>query len=417
MAGKNAMVSQLARVPPGVEEPRTKAVAIVEFKRGRKAKYEAEPALGLQVGTFVIVDGDRGVDCGLMVQLALYTWDGIATITELEGSNSTLLNLQLEPGSVRRVATTREIESLHTYVPLLEQQALNLFRLRCKTHGFASVRVHDCEFQFDGKKITFFYEHESMVDFRELVREMYSIYQARIWLENTNAALILGDPKLKMAEIAAIKSSKKPTKQQLEKERLQVAARQERGERRLARKLEKAAARAAARADGGGDDAGADGEDDTTGSDGDGDLDDTRDTINTSHTQQPAEGDEDDETSTTPPRPKTPDPLHPMATRKDPSRHQAPGPHHSTKTFPGEPPRPHTPDPLHPMLTTKVGSQPPPSTPYPLNAIAQQPSSPSAASDPFATPVTPPRPATPDALHPEPTPASEEWSPAGFSGV
>jgi hypothetical protein len=54
------------------------------------------------------------------------------------------------------------------------------------------MNVVDAEYQFDRHKLTFFFEAEGRVDFRELVRDLFSIYKTRIWMQqldkNTSAA-------------------------------------------------------------------------------------------------------------------------------------------------------------------------------------------------------------------------------------
>lgn len=42
----------------------------------------------------------------------------------------------------------------------------------------------DVEFQYDRKKLTIYYYSNSRVDFRSFVKELYSIFYARIWMEN-----------------------------------------------------------------------------------------------------------------------------------------------------------------------------------------------------------------------------------------
>jgi cell fate regulator YaaT (PSP1 superfamily) len=45
------------------------------------------------------------------------------------------------------------------------------------------MNVVDAEYQFDRHKLTFFFEANGRVDFRELVRDLFSIYKTRIWMQ------------------------------------------------------------------------------------------------------------------------------------------------------------------------------------------------------------------------------------------
>ena len=45
------------------------------------------------------------------------------------------------------------------------------------------MNVVDAEYQFDRHKLTFFFEAEGRIDFRELVRDLFSMYKTRIWMQ------------------------------------------------------------------------------------------------------------------------------------------------------------------------------------------------------------------------------------------
>jgi len=45
------------------------------------------------------------------------------------------------------------------------------------------MHVIDAEYQFDRHKLTFFFEADRRIDFRELVRDLFAVYKTRIWLQ------------------------------------------------------------------------------------------------------------------------------------------------------------------------------------------------------------------------------------------
>jgi len=45
------------------------------------------------------------------------------------------------------------------------------------------MTVVDAEYQFDRHKLKFFFEAEGRIDFRELVRDLFSMYKTRIWMQ------------------------------------------------------------------------------------------------------------------------------------------------------------------------------------------------------------------------------------------
>lgn len=51
------------------------------------------------------------------------------------------------------------------------------------------IVIVDAEFQYDRKKLTVFYYSNYRVDFRDFVKDLYSIYYARIWMENVKASI------------------------------------------------------------------------------------------------------------------------------------------------------------------------------------------------------------------------------------
>ena len=50
---------------------------------------------------------------------------------------------------------------------------------------FASLR-----YQFDRHKLTFFFEADGRIDFRELVRDLFSIYKTRIWMQQVDKGAV-----------------------------------------------------------------------------------------------------------------------------------------------------------------------------------------------------------------------------------
>jgi hypothetical protein len=159
--------------------------AFVEFKRNRIKKYPCYAAL--QPGQYVIVDGDRGQDCGLLVQINTKNEQtGEVIINSMDGSQvSNTARMKAENGRVLRVANNSEIDQLHHRIADLERVALHACRQRCAQLELA-IEVIDCEYQFDLKKVSFFFNSDHSVDFRDLVRELYREFGARIWMENIN---------------------------------------------------------------------------------------------------------------------------------------------------------------------------------------------------------------------------------------
>lgn len=50
-----------------------------------------------------------------------------------------------------------------------------------------NMEIVDCEFQFDRKKVTFYFDSQESIDFRELTKDLFRVFGSRIWLENINS--------------------------------------------------------------------------------------------------------------------------------------------------------------------------------------------------------------------------------------
>lgn len=203
-------------------DPTRGCQVLVEFKRKRVLQYDS--TVYVHPGSYVIVGGDRGEDLGLVI----YTWceatsqgsangaaagagagagaaasgDGSKSAKERAGLVSPLRDpnaghtvvgvglagasltrsIGVGSGVVLRLATDVEVVQSHGVQADLEERAIDVCAQQVLDHGLPMVIV-DAEYQFDSKKLTFFYEAQQRMDFRELVRDLYKTFRARIWME------------------------------------------------------------------------------------------------------------------------------------------------------------------------------------------------------------------------------------------
>merc|ERR1712125_158686 len=80
-----------------------------------------------------------------------------------------------------RLATHDEV-SLLAMKREEEEELLKICRGKVRQRGLP-MHVVDAEYQFDRHKLTFFFEAEGRIDFRELVRDLFSMYKTRIWMQ------------------------------------------------------------------------------------------------------------------------------------------------------------------------------------------------------------------------------------------
>jgi len=175
----------------GASLPLAKVVYSVKFKRTQRS-FVIGPRLNrdLKIGTYVKVEADRGEDLGIVVgkvspEKRNYRGGDMSIMppaTGISGSNSDLKR-------IIRLATHDEV-SLLSMKREEEDELLKICRTKVRQRGLP-MNVVDAEYQFDRHKLTFFFEAEGRVDFRELVRDLFSMYKTRIWMQqldkNTSA--------------------------------------------------------------------------------------------------------------------------------------------------------------------------------------------------------------------------------------
>jgi cell fate regulator YaaT (PSP1 superfamily) len=146
----------------------------VAFKGNRKEFFlwEADEAPPLRAP--VIVDADRGEDLGL-----------VHAAGELAARRSARVPhglLGVPPThAVKRLATSDDVRRLEE-VRAQDDDARRRAMERVKANALV-MKVTDAEWQWDRKKLTFYFTAEKRVDFRTLVRELASMFRTRIELK------------------------------------------------------------------------------------------------------------------------------------------------------------------------------------------------------------------------------------------
>ncbi|MBD5632546.1 MAG: stage 0 sporulation family protein [Clostridia bacterium] len=137
----------------------------VTFKEGGKVYYFAPGKEKYEEGMGVIVETSRGVEYATVV-IPFAEVEDSAVVTPLK--------------PIIRVATARDEE---THRKNLEKKdgAMKTVREKIEKHNL-DMKLIDCEFAFDGAKAVFYYSAPQRVDFRELVKDLSSVFRMRIEL-------------------------------------------------------------------------------------------------------------------------------------------------------------------------------------------------------------------------------------------
>jgi len=87
-----------------------------------------------------------------------------------------------------RLANADERAALVTKVQD-EERALEVIRGKVMEQ-LLPMTILDAEYQFDRHKLTYFFEADRRIDFRELVSELFSLYKTRIWMQQVDTSVL-----------------------------------------------------------------------------------------------------------------------------------------------------------------------------------------------------------------------------------
>ena len=137
----------------------------VRFKKAGKIYYFGPNELNINKGDYVVVETARGVEFGECVI-------GIKEIKE----EDVIPPLK----SVLRIADENDIAK-HKENKDKEEEAINVCISKIEEHGL-KMKLIDVEYTFDNNKVIFYFTADGRVDFRELVKDLATIFKTRIEL-------------------------------------------------------------------------------------------------------------------------------------------------------------------------------------------------------------------------------------------
>ena len=147
------------------EENQTVEVVDIQFRPGQKVYYFDPAGQIFQAGDHVIIDTARGPEFG-------YCAGGNHTIA----AKDVVTPLR----SVLRLATAEDEKTLARNRSE-EKRAFEICQQKIAAHGL-DMQLVSTEYAFDGSKILFFFTADERVDFRELVKNLASVFHTRIEL-------------------------------------------------------------------------------------------------------------------------------------------------------------------------------------------------------------------------------------------
>ena len=137
----------------------------VRFRTAGKIYFFSPGGLELKAGDKVIVETARGVEFGSVVT-------GIKEVPDDQISQPLKPVIRIATqDDVRREAKNRE----------KEKEAFKICQEKIRKHGW-EMKLIDAEYTFDNNKVLFYFTADGRIDFRELVKDLASVFRTRIEL-------------------------------------------------------------------------------------------------------------------------------------------------------------------------------------------------------------------------------------------
>ena len=146
------------------KDPRIEVVG-VKFKETGKVYYFDPSGHKVAEGEHVIVETARGVEFGDVVIANRYV-DEKDTVQPLR--------------TIMRIATPEDCAIRETNAKK-EKEAFGICQQKIKDHKL-EMKLVDVEYTFDNSKLLFYFTADGRVDFRELVKDLASVFRTRIEL-------------------------------------------------------------------------------------------------------------------------------------------------------------------------------------------------------------------------------------------
>ena len=140
-------------------------IVVVKFKKSGKLYYFDPAGLKIPRGSYVVVETARGVELG------------VVTSPNKEINDESIVS-PLKP--VLRLATEKDLETAKNN----EQKEKEAFKICLEKIAARKLdmKLVDVEYTFDQSKILFYFTSDGRVDFRELVKDLASVFRVRIEL-------------------------------------------------------------------------------------------------------------------------------------------------------------------------------------------------------------------------------------------
>ena len=137
----------------------------VRFRNTGKMYYFAPKGLDIRKGMYVLADTSRGIEYS----------EAVTDVREVEDSE-----IVAPLREIVRIATDEDKKTFEENKQK-EKEAFKVCQEKIRSHGL-DMKLIDVEYTFDGSKVLFYFTSENRIDFRDLVKELASVFRTRIEL-------------------------------------------------------------------------------------------------------------------------------------------------------------------------------------------------------------------------------------------
>ena len=137
----------------------------VRFRKAGKVYYFDPAGYEVKVGDNVIVETARGVEYGAVVL----------------GPREVAEDKIIQPLKAVIRKATPEDDEIEVKNKIKEKEAFKICFEKIKKHGL-EMKLIDSEYTFDNNKVLFYFTADGRIDFRELVKDLASVFKTRIEL-------------------------------------------------------------------------------------------------------------------------------------------------------------------------------------------------------------------------------------------
>lgn len=137
----------------------------VRLREAGKISYFATAGLRPTIGSYVIVEADRGLEYGLVIS-----------------DPEIILDAEVEEPlrEIAREANPQDLSQIEKNKKKIKDVIVTCEQ-KIREHNL-SMKLIEAEYSFDRSRIVFYFTAEERVDFRELIKDLAAIFKARIEL-------------------------------------------------------------------------------------------------------------------------------------------------------------------------------------------------------------------------------------------